>query len=209
MWAPILQPGGEVLMATQNEIDALELVLQQTGERYLAGFPQINLYASAPTREEAIEELERKKRELIAELSAAGVLGRLKIEQPPSEAYQSPFWNGVKYTGKVVAIVIAVIIAGNFVARGIANQIRIVLASSVDRLGQTSGTRALTTVEEAINRAADSKNDLSDERKRVLLSNVTVLVQRWRPFVKEFQLLFADPVSNQPTPSTPNSAVSR
>jgi hypothetical protein len=196
-------------MATASEIDALELIVQRAGGRYLAGFPQINVYASAATRELAIDELERKKNDLIMELSAADALGRLKIESPPSEAFRSPVWNGVKYLGKVALIVVAVIVTGNFVARGIANQVRIVLASSVDRVGQTSGTRAFIAAEEAISRAADPKNDLSEDRKRALLSNITVIVQRWQPFVREFMLLFFDPKQKQSAQATSNSSASR
>jgi hypothetical protein len=196
-------------MATASEIDALELIVQRAGGRYLAGFPQINVYASAATRELAIDELERKKNDIIKELSAADALGRLRIDPPPSKGYRSPFWNGVQYLGKVALIVVAVIIAGNFVARGIANQVRIVLASSVDRLGQTSGTRVFITAEEAINRAADPKNDLSEDRKRALLSNITTIVQRWQPFVREFMLLFVDPTQKQSALGASSSSGSR
>jgi hypothetical protein len=52
--------------------------------------------------------------------------------------------------------------------------------------------RQYTKVEGELERAADPAHDIPPEKKRKLLSQIHVLVERWRPLVAEVAPLFAD-----------------
>jgi hypothetical protein len=102
------------------------------------------------------------------------------------------------------ALIVIALIAGLFTLSGL------LLASKIERIVQTAqanmqqytklgGAQFWEKMEHELARAAEPARDLPAERKRELLSQIHVVVERWRPFVSEIAPLFAD--LQKPVPS--------
>ena len=63
------------------------------------------------------------------------------------------------------------------------------MVRSATRIG---GRSFWTRLEKELDKAASPANDLSPEQKQKLLADIRVLSERYRPFVSEASLLFAD-----------------
>jgi hypothetical protein len=57
---------------------------------------------------------------------------------------------------------------------------------------KVGGAQFWEKLERELGRAADPAYEIPPEKKRKLLSQIHVLVERWRPFMAEIAPLFAD-----------------
>jgi hypothetical protein len=75
--------------------------------------------------------------------------------------------------------------------RGLSGSSRI-QKRKMQRYKKVGGAQFWTKVEGELERAVDPAHDMPPEKKRKLLSQIHILVERWRPFVAEVAPLFAD-----------------
>jgi hypothetical protein len=190
-------------MASPSDFEHLDIVVRSKNGHYLASMPQINVVAASDSLSAALEKLEKKKQELVAELTSADCLGEFKVA--PSDPYlytargqaASIRRSALGFIGKVAVVTAAIVIGGFFLSRLVSHNVdRLLSHQSVElreRLASVGGAKFWTNLETQIARAADPKNDLPPDKKAALLSQIRVLAERYRPFVREVSLLFYDP----------------
>jgi hypothetical protein len=169
-----------------KNLDELEMVIHSRNGRYLAKIPQVGLYATADTLPKAIATLEIKKKSLLEELSAANALDEIPVSayEAPAQRKMLPELGLFAAKGAiVVALILAAVGYTRHAVEAEINQIR------APRVG---GTVFWADVETNLARAADPANDLPAAKKQALLGELHVLVDRWRPFVREIGRLFSD-----------------
>jgi hypothetical protein len=180
-----------------SRIDELDIVIRHKSGKVTAGIPQLRLHATADDVHAAITALEQKRAAFLADLSEAGGLDDLEVRHynvgsaPPQRRSELG-----QFTLK--ALIIIGLIAGAFVLSAALVIPRI--ERVVQQYTKVGGAQFWTKVEGELERAADPAHDMAPEKKQKLLSQIHVLVERWRPFVTEVAPLFAD--FQKPTPST-------
>jgi hypothetical protein len=174
---------------TMSIIDELDIVIRHKSGKVTAGIPQLGVYAKADDVHAAITALEQKRAAFLADLSEAGGLDDLEVRHynvgSPPQRRRSELG---QFTLK--ALIIIGLIAGAFVlsAALVAPRIERV----VEQYTKVGGVQFWAKVEDELERAADPAHDIPPEKKRKLLSQIQVLVERWRPFMAEIAPLFAD-----------------
>jgi hypothetical protein len=182
-----------------SRIDELDIVIRHKSGKVTAGIPQLGLYATADDVHAAITSLEHKRAAFLADLSEAGGLDDLEVRHynvgSPPQRQRSELG---QFTLK--ALIIIGLIAGAFMLSGA--WIERIVANTEAKMQQytkVGGAQFWTKVEGELERAADPAHDMPQEKKRKLLSQIHVLVERWRPFMAEIAPLFAD--FQKPAPS--------
>jgi hypothetical protein len=179
-----------------SRIDELDIVIRHKSGKVTAGIPQLGLYATADDVHAAITSLEQKRAAFLADLSEAGGLDDLEVRHynvgSPPQRQRSELG---QFTLK--ALIIIGLIASAFIlsAAVLAPRIELVIENTEAKMQQytkVGGAQFWTKVEGELERAVDPAHDMPPEKKRKLLSQIHVLVERWRPFVAEMAPLFAD-----------------
>jgi len=179
-----------------SRIDEFDIVIRHKGGKVTAGIPQLGLYATADDVHAAITALEQKRAAFLADLSEAGGLDDLEVRHynvgSPPQRRRSEIG---QFTLK--ALIIIGLIAGAFVltAALVAPRIERVVENTEAKMQQYTklgGAQFWAKLEGELERAADPAHDIPPEKKRKLLSQIHVLVERWRPFMVEIAPLFAD-----------------
>jgi hypothetical protein len=179
-----------------SRIDELDIVIRHKSGKVTAGIPQLGLYATADDVHAAITSLEQKRAAFLADLSEAGGLDDLEVRHynvgsaPPQRRSELG-----QFTLK--ALIIIGLITGAFIlwAALLVPRIERVVENTEAKMQQytkVGGAQFWTKVEDELERAADPAHDIPPEKKRKLLSQIQVLVERWRPFMAEIAPLFAD-----------------
>jgi hypothetical protein len=167
-------------------LDELDMVIHCRNGRYLAKIPQIGLYATGDSLPKAVASLEVKKKGLLEELTTAGALDEIPAASSGIPAGRKVLPELGVFAAKgaiVVALILAAVGYTRHAVEAEINQIR------APKLG---GTVFWADVESNLARAADPANDLPAAKKQALLDDLHVLVDRWRPFVREAGRLFSD-----------------
>jgi hypothetical protein len=155
-------------------IEELDTVIRRKGEKIVASIPQLGLVATGPDAQAAFLALEQKKRLLLADMKAAGVADDFEIASRSRSSRmqgQGLRWGRVwEFVVKLAIVIVVVAAAGLVSARIIKEQSRI------------GGMQFWTKVEAAVARAADPAEDLPEAKKKKLLSDLRVIVDRWKPF---------------------------
>jgi hypothetical protein len=179
-----------------SRIDKLDIVIRQKSGKVTAGIPQLGLYATADDVHAAITSLEQKRAAFLADLGEAGGLDDLEVRHynvgSPPQRRRSELG---QFTLK--ALIIIGLIAGAFLlsAALLAPRVERVVEKTEAKMQQyttVGGAQFWAKVEGELERAADPAHDIPPEKKRKLLSQIHVLVERWRPFMAEIAPLFAD-----------------
>jgi hypothetical protein len=179
-----------------SRIDELDIVIRHKSGKVTAGIPQLGLYATADDVHAAITALEQKRAAFLADLSEAGGLDDLEVRHynvgSPPQRQRSELG---QFTLK--ALIIIGLIAGAFILSGalMVPRIERIVANTEAKMQQytkVGGAQFWAKVEGELERAADPALDIPPEKKRKLLSQIHVLVERWRPFMAEIAPLFAD-----------------
>jgi hypothetical protein len=183
-------------MPARTNLDDLDVVIRHRGGRYLASMPQVGLYATADSLPAAIEALDAKKKSLLADLTAADALDQVDaapvaMTAPPTRALPSL----ALFAAKGAIVVALILIAVGYT--------RATIKTEIDRLQapRLGGTMFWADMESNLAKAADPANDMPAAKKQALLAEIHILVDRWRPFVKEVGRLFSDDAGAQPEPT--------
>ena len=90
----------------------------------------------------------------------------------------------------IVAVMILLVLAvsGAMLAKSIEATARGIAGADL-----RGGRQFWINVEQSLEKMADPSNEMSEERKQKLLSNIRVVVNRLRPFVAEIAPLFTPP----------------
>jgi hypothetical protein len=174
------------------DIDDLDVVIRRVGGKVVAGVPRLALYATAATTASALELLDQKKKALRDDIAAAG-MAELPPEAVPGVPTQVDHIGRFAMKASIVAVLTLLVmgISGALVANRIEASVTAMVGS--DRIG---GRQFWTGLERALN-AAEPANEMPPERRKKLLSNIRVLVDRYRPFVAEVSQLFSPPPSGR------------
>jgi hypothetical protein len=189
-----------------SRIDELDIVIRRKSGKVTAGIPQLGLYATGNEVGAALAALEQKRAAFLADLSEAGGLDDFEVRH--YNVAQRRRSDLRQFTLKAL-IVIGLIAGASLLSAAL-------LTSRIERLVENTeakmqqytkvgGAQFWAKVQGELERAADPGNDVPPEKKRKLLSQIHVLVERWRPFMAEIAPLFADlqrPASGDGTQSS-------
>jgi len=176
-----------------SRIEELDIVIRHKDGKVIAGIPQLSLYAKADDVHSAITALEQKRTAYFGDLVESGALDDLEVR----EYAVSRRGHGDLGQFTLKALIIIGLVAGAFIlsAALVIPRIERVVENTQAKMQQytkVGGAQFWTKVEGEIERAVDPAHDMPPEKKRKLLSQIHVLVERWRPFVAEVAPLFAD-----------------
>lgn len=190
-------------MASASDFEGLDIVVRRKNEHFLASMPQINLFAAADSLPAALEKLENKKQELVAELSAADCLGEFRVAPSDPSLYtghaqtKATRRSALAFIGKTVVVVAALVVGGiifsHYAAKSVDQMLSHQSAELRDRFGRVGGVQFWANLEKQLANAADAKNDLPAAKKEAMLVQLKTIAERYRPFVREVLLLFYDP----------------
>jgi len=177
-----------------SRIDELDIVVRHKGGKVIAGIPQLSLYAKADDVHAAIAALEQKRTAYFGDLAEA--LDDLEVRDYTVQRV-SPRDRGGLGQFTLKALIMIGLIAGAFIlsAALLAPRIERIVENTEAKMQQytkVGGAQFWEKLERELGRAADPAYEIPPEKKRKLLSQIHVLVERWRPFMTEIAPLFAD-----------------
>jgi hypothetical protein len=181
-------------MQTRSDLEDLEVVVRRRDANYVARIPQLGLYAAADSLPKALEKLQVKKEGLLDELTAAGALDEIQVVHLGAATQSGLLSALVMFLAKAVIVLALFLAATSFVSYTIQRQIE---HSQLNKFGTAM---FWDRVEASLARASDPANDLPAARKQALLAELHIVVDLWRPFVREAGRLFSD----QETPQAGN-----
>jgi hypothetical protein len=175
-----------------TRLDEFDTVIRRRGSKTVALIPRLGLYAQGADVQSALQALEHKKEAFRQDLEA-GVVDLEALDQPstiarPSRGAEagSILSFSIKTAILLAFLAVAGILAAEFVSakvETVVDKVRTTVAGvQAPRIG---GREFWTKLESNLERAADPASDLSEEKRQKLLSQIRVLVDRWRPFVSE------------------------
>jgi hypothetical protein len=177
-----------------KSIDQLDIVIRQASGQVVAGIPQIALYAKAESIEAAIELLKAKRAALLDDVAAAALpdaTAYIAVPEPPVGGGESIGRFAMKAAIITFLAVAAMVVSGGLLIHRIEGAVAQVAGG-----GKLTGKEFREKLELGLERAADPKYDMPEEKKQKMLSQLRVVVNRWRPFTAEIAALF----SNLPPP---------
>jgi hypothetical protein len=177
-----------------SRIDELDIVIRHKKGKVIAGIPQLSLYVKADDVHAAITALEQKRAAYFGDLAEA--LEDLEVRDYTVQRV-SPRDRGGLGQFTLKALIIIGLIGGAFIlsAALVAPRIERFVQNTEAKMQQytkVGGAQFWEKLEGELGRAADPAYEIPPEKKRKLLSQIHVLVERWRPFVAEIAPLFAD-----------------
>jgi hypothetical protein len=176
-----------------SRIEELDIVIRHKAGKVIAGIPQLSLYAKADDIHSAIAALEQKRTAYFGDLAESGALDELEVRDY-SPRRVSPRDHGGLGQFTLKALIIIGLIAGAFILPAVLLVPKIVAnaEAKMQQYTKVGGAPFWEKLERELGRAADPAYEIPPEKKRKLLSQIHVLVERWRPFVAEVAPLFAD-----------------
>jgi hypothetical protein len=196
-----------------SRIDELDIVIRHKGSKLVAGIPQLMMYATADDIYAAVTALEKKRAALLADLAEAGVPDVIGMRSYVTEQLQPRPSELGQFTLKALIVLVLIGAIGVVSASVLGSRVE-ALSTKTDELAARIDARARAFVEETqariqqytkvgghefwakledqLERAASPDRDLPAEQKQKLLSEIRVVVERWRPFMSEVAPLFAD-----------------
>ncbi len=194
-----------------NPLDQFDTVIRQGKHGVIAMVPPLHLYAGGNDVLLAIDALEQKRKALAADLSKAGIL-----EEVIDRAHGKPGRSGRAPAPSVAASLalfaakaaIVVVLVAAVTGLGLGSAARVIrheltLVSEYMANLKVGGHQFWGRVREELHRQAKTTSDPPAAERQQILSDIRVIVVRWRPFVHEAMLVFAPP--DQPTQHPPGS----
>lgn len=190
-----------------SRIDELEVVIRRKNGTVTAAIPAIRLYASASDDQAALQALEEKKRALVRDLTEAGELENFEVRAVPSGSMPSVTQST---TGQFAlrAFIVTALIAGAVIVSGVVLSSRVeaivdrTLAQS-EKFTKIGGRQFWSKLEAELDRMADPRYGLPEEKKKKLLSDIRSIAAQLRPFVAEIAPVFADIPAGNSSPAAP------
>lgn len=175
-----------------NDLDLADIVVRRKGDIVVAAIPQFGLVAQGETLQATLDALELKKDTIRADLATFAAF------KPDSTTVQLGFhtigWGGIAHFAIKAVIVFCLSITAIFY---ISIRTKDSIDSAFYRMQANLQNVVANThdfwprLEKELERAAGPDRELSPERKQKLLSNIRIIVDRWRPFVVEASAIFA------------------
>jgi peptidoglycan/LPS O-acetylase OafA/YrhL len=200
-------------------MDEFDIIIRHSNGRVVAGMPEIGLYAKADSVEAAIDQLKAKRKTLFDDVSPSDLAGfRKPADARPADAVAIRSDSGSigRFAAKLGIVLVLFGLISVFSAWWIVGRAEAVVIRAQDRaevlvaraqalVAQTrlGGRDFWTKIEQNVDGLADPAQDLSAEKKAKLLSDVRIIVTRWRPFLTELAPLFAPPPEPEKNASAP------
>jgi hypothetical protein len=180
------------------QLDELDVVVRRKDGAVIACIPQAGLYAKGQSLATAFDLLEQKKRDLKADLRAAGAMDEFEatatrgVRAASTASSSSPRDLGM-FALKALIIIGVILAALEFVSSSAQTRAERVIQNARRSFegSAMTGKQFWTRVETEISRQAEPGRELPEAERQKLLANIRVLVARWRPFVAEAAKLFA------------------
>jgi len=183
-----------------SRIDELDIVIRQKRGKVVAGIPQLSLYASGSDVQAAITALEQKRAALKVDLAEFGMPDNLEIQHYAVERVSTA---GIgQFALKALIVVVLIVATLSVSAVWIVSSVDRTIRNTQEKVEQYAaivrqntkigGEQFWEKAERELERATGPDQDLPAEKKQKLLSEIHVLVERWRPFMAELAPLFAD-----------------
>ena len=184
-----------------GSLDQFDVVIRRRNGSIIACIPDLRLYARADDVHAAIDALDVKKRELETEIPEIEDLAMLdRTPEPISRASRSS--RIALFAAKAAIVIalsaIAIIYASSFIAANVDRTAERIQARVSDAM-KIGGREFWSKLETGLAQAAEPRNDLPEEKKQKLLSDLRTIATRWRPFLVEVGQLFAEPPAAPPT----------
>jgi hypothetical protein len=185
-----------------SELDQSDVVLRRSNGGVVAAIPQFGLVAQGDSVQAALDALELKKEAVRADLAT---FAGLKPD-PTLQGGSHPIrWGAIKQFAIKAAIVFGLLIAAimyfSIETKEIVDSALYRMEMNVQNIVNTRSF--LPRLEQELDRAAQPDRELPPEKKQKLLSDIRIVVDRWRPFVTEATAIFAP--KNPPPAETPPS----
>jgi len=179
-----------------SSIHELDIVIRRKRGKVTRGIPQLGLYATGNEVGAAIAALEQKRAAFLADLSEAGGLDDFEVRHyNVGSAPQRRRSELGQFTLKALIAISLIAGASLLSAALLTSRIERLVENTEAKMRQytkVGGAQFWAKVQGELERAADPAHDIPPEQKRKLLSQIHVLVERWRPFMAEIAPLFAD-----------------
>jgi len=185
-------------------IDELDIVIRHKAGKVVASIPQLPFHAIGGDARSALSLLEKKKRALLEDIKAAEV---------PDEFEQVPWIAGssatrmVTQSGSVWQFALKFLIAVIMLSAAVLIMAGLLGDKIKKELGGVSvgGHQFWMKLESELSRMADPNSDLPDAKKKKVLADLRVIVERWRPYAAELGPLFSDLRGGTPQVRAPTS----
>jgi hypothetical protein len=178
-------------MSRLNEFD---IVIRHKGGKVTAGIPQLAIYATADDVHAAITALEQKRTAFFGDLAEAGELADVDVRPYSVGRLQSQTESGIGEFVVKAVIVIGLIVATVVLSAALllpqVERAVVDIQARMLQVTKVGGPEFWTKVERELERAAEPTGDLDDSRRKKILSQLHVIVERWRPFIAEIGPLF-------------------
>jgi hypothetical protein len=186
-----------------NPLNKFEISIRQKDDKVTAAVPQLGPYATAADNRGALHALERKKADLLEDLTAAGEVESLPAAESAQRTRKRlrPFlvFSAIADTGspgdvlwrftlKVVIVVvlaaITVVITTNLIATKIETT-RLAWQATFQDHTQIGGRQFWSKIEESLDDLGNPKSEMPEDKRQKILSNIRVIRDRWWPFIAE------------------------
>jgi hypothetical protein len=167
-------------------IDELDIVIRRKGEKIVASIPQLGLVATGSEPQVALSALEQKKNLLLEDMKAAGVADNFEIATWSKRSQtqgQTLRWGGILEFLAKFAIVLVVL-------GGIGVASASVVAAKIKEQTRMGGAQFWAKLESDLARVADPAHDLSEQKRKKILSDLRTIVDHWKPFAAELAPFF-------------------
>jgi hypothetical protein len=192
-----------------SRIDEFDIVIRHKGGKVTAGIPQLALYATADEVHAAITALEQKRTSFFGDLAQAGELADVDVRpytvgrlDPRTERGLGPF---VLKAVIVIGLIVGTVALSTALLLPKIERVVVDAQARMQQLIRVGGPQFWAKVERELERAAEPTRDLTPEQKHRLLSQIRVIVERWRPFMAEIAPLFEDFEKPAPHPTSQGS----
>ena len=177
-----------------DRLDEFDIVIRRRDNKVTAAVPQLSLYSTAADLNGALEGLERKKAELVKELTEVDdldSLARVPLAAPAAAAGWARSDSLGRFTIKVAIVValvaVAVLGSANLVGAEIERLVyraRTDMQTLLDQYTRIGGPQFWAKMEYNLEEMANPGNQLSEAKKQKLLTNIRVIKERWWPLVE-------------------------
>jgi len=174
------------------DLEQCDVVIRRHNAGVVAAIPQFGLFAQAETVESALDGLEVKKKALRADLAA---FADLKSYSARTQESQSVRWADIGQFAIKAGIVFALLFVMTMYlaiqAQQIVDSAAYKVQASFEQFVTRGGGGFWLKVERELERLANPVNDLPEDKRQKLLTDIRIIVERWRPFVSEASAIFA------------------
>lgn len=168
------------------EHDDLYVLLRPKDGRFVAAIPQLHLYVQADSPQQAFDLLEEKRAQLTQDARDFGEFDDLRL--------QAQFVSAKNGGLGQFAVKCAIALSMAMVAISmVAVLFAVALAPTLQKLKPPNSRQLFASLEQQLHRAAQSSDGLSSERRQKILSDLRVVVAKWRPFLNEIGEVLTQP----------------